>query len=295
MMSRSIASVTRHAAVALVLVLAACASRDPDPALIQARQALDAATQDTSVTRYASAELARARAALQSAEQAHNDGLGEAEVAHRAYVARQLTATAQATATARINDERLQQASATRDRLRLEARERAARSAQQQAMSAEQEALAARQSAQAAAQRNEQLQQQLKELQAKPTNRGMVVTLSDVLFDTGQANLRSGSRRTLERLADTLKANPDRRVVVEGFTDSTGSEELNLELSQQRAEAVERALTQMGVEDDRIETRGYGQQYPVASNDTAAGRQMNRRVEIVISDEQGQVGERPAR
>jgi outer membrane protein OmpA-like peptidoglycan-associated protein len=284
---------------AAIATLAACASRPPDPALVQARQAVETASQDATITRYAQQELTRARAALQSAEQAQADDLGEAEVAHRAYVAQRLAATAQATANARVNDERLQQASAARERIRLEARERQVQSAQQQAQSASQQLQQAqtqadqlRQQAQSEAQRNEQLQQQLKELQAKPTSRGTVVTLGDVLFDTGKANLRPGSRRSLERLADALKDNPQRRVVIEGFTDATGSDDLNQALSQQRAEAVERALVQMGVDDARIESRGYGEDFPVADNDSAAGRQMNRRVEIVISDEQGRVGAR---
>jgi outer membrane protein OmpA-like peptidoglycan-associated protein len=284
---------------AAIATLAACASRTPDPALVQARQAVETASQDATITRYAQEDLARARAALQSAEQAQADDLGEAEVAHRAYVAQRLAATAQATANARLNDERLQQASAARERIRLAARERETQLAQQQAQSANQQLQQAqtqsnqlRQQAQSEAQRNEQLQQQLKALQAKPTSRGTVVTLGDVLFDTGQANLRAGSRRSLERLADALKGNPERRVVIEGFTDATGSDDLNQALSQQRAEAVERALVQMGVDDARIEARGYGEDFPVADNDSAAGRQMNRRVEIVISDEQGRVGAR---
>jgi outer membrane protein OmpA-like peptidoglycan-associated protein len=114
-----------------------------------------------------------------------------------------------------------------------------------------------------------------------------VVTLGDVLFDTGKANLKSGAIRSLERVADALKSNPERRVTVEGFTDSTGSEQTNLELSQRRAEAVERALEQMGVDTGRIAARGYGEEFPVADNDSASGRQMNRRVEIIISDEHG--------
>ncbi len=285
--------VLRTTAIALAIAtLAACASREPDPALVQARQTVDSASQDPTITRYAQQELTRARAALQSAEQAQTEGLGEAEVAHRAYVARRLAETAQATANARVNDERLQQASAARERIRLEARERQAQTAQQQAQTAQQQAEQLRQQAQNEAQRNQQLQQQLKDLQAQQTPRGTVVTLGDVLFDTGKAQLKPGARRSLERVATALKSSPQRRVTVEGFTDSTGSEETNLELSQRRAEAVERALVQMGIGTDRIEARGYGEEYPVADNDSAAGRQMNRRVEIVISDEQGRIGER---
>lgn len=304
---RSVRVPLRGAAAAALLAatLLGCATSQPDPALLHARQTVETVAQDPTVTRYAQTELARARAALQSAEQAQNDGLGAAEVAHRAYIAERLAAAAQATATAHQNDERVQQAPAERERLRLQARERAAQQAQQQAQNARQQAEAAQQQAQSAqqqadvaqqqaqaeAQHRAQLQQELEQLQAKQTSRGTVVTLSDVVFDSGKAILRPGSRRSIERLAGALKDNPARRVIVEGYTDNTGSQETNLELSQRRAQAVEQALTQAGVDDSRIEARGYGEEYPVADNDTAAGRQMNRRVEVIISDEQGRLGE----
>jgi outer membrane protein OmpA-like peptidoglycan-associated protein len=96
--------------------------------------------------------------------------------------------------------------------------------------------------------------------------------------------LTSQGMQTAQRLADVLRNNPDRSVLVEGFTDSTGTAAHNLDLSQRRAEAVRSALSQMGVERARIETRGYGEAYPVAGNNTAAERQLNRRVEIVLSE-----------
>ena len=125
---------------------------------------------------------------------------------------------------------------------------------------------------------------QLAELQAKQTERGIVITFGDVLFNTDQAVLTEGGQRTLRKLADVLNQNPDRSVMVEGFTDSTGSSAHNLELSQRRAEAVRSALMAMGIEGTRVATRGYGEAYPVAGNDSAGNRQLNRRVEIVLSD-----------
>jgi outer membrane protein OmpA-like peptidoglycan-associated protein len=115
-------------------------------------------------------------------------------------------------------------------------------------------------------------------LHAKKTPRGMVITLGDVLFDTNKAQLKSGGLRNVQKLADFLKQYPTRKVQIEGFTDSTGSTARNQVLSEQRA-----------VTSDRISTKGYGESYAIASNNNAAGRQLNRRVEIVLSDADGNI------
>jgi outer membrane protein OmpA-like peptidoglycan-associated protein len=129
---------------------------------------------------------------------------------------------------------------------------------------------------------NEQLED---ELAARRTDRGLVVTLSeDVLFDVDRSEIKPGGAQELARVADFLRNHPDRNILVEGHTDSTASDAYNLALSQRRANAVEDLLISLGVEPTRIEGRGYGEQLPVATNDTAAGRQQNRRVELVILD-----------
>ena len=110
--------------------------------------------------------------------------------------------------------------------------------------------------------------------------RGMVVTIGDVLFDTDRAEIRSGGRRNMEKLAAFLKANPERKAMIEGFTDSTGSDVHNRELSGRRADAVMGALVEMGIGSSRLSAHGYGEAYPVAGNGSIGGRQMNRRVEI---------------
>lgn len=124
-------------------------------------------------------------------------------------------------------------------------------------------------------------------LQAQQTNRGLVMTLSDVLFDTGKATLKPGSDRDLDRLAQALRANPNTRVKIEGYTDSVGSDSYNQSLSESRAEAVADALRVRGVSDSQLKAQGFGKEYPVATNSTPAGRQQNRRVEIVFSDQSG--------
>lgn len=138
--------------------------------------------------------------------------------------------------------------------------------------------------AQEAAARASSLEQELADLRAKPTPRGMVLTLGDVLFDTGQATLKPGAYTTIERVAEVLKAEPDRRVTIEGHTDSVGAEEFNQALSQRRAAAVESALLERGVARNQIMAVGKGESFPVASNDNASGRQQNRRVELIFAD-----------
>jgi outer membrane protein OmpA-like peptidoglycan-associated protein len=122
----------------------------------------------------------------------------------------------------------------------------------------------------------------LTELRARSTDRGTVVTLGDVLFDTGSATLNPGGQQQLQRLATYLNANPGRTVRIEGHTDDQGSDASNEVLSQRRADAVRAALITAGVDPARVAAVGVGEALPVASNDTAAGRQQNRRVEVVI-------------
>ena len=166
------------------------------------------------------------------------------------------------------------------DRVRRESEEktRAAELARAQAEEArqnEQEALA----------RNQKLEQELSDLKARQTERGLELTLSGVLFELDRANLTPGAVRSLAPLVTFLRDNPDRTIAIEGHTDSLGSDAYNQELSQRRAEAVRDFLVQNGIAGDRITARGMGESYPVASNGTEAGRQQNRRVEIVISND----------
>ncbi len=130
---------------------------------------------------------------------------------------------------------------------------------------------------------------QLKALQAKKTDRGMVITLGDVLFNVNKANLSAGGINNVKKLAAFLEKYPQRKVMIEGHTDSRGSDSYNQALSERRADAVKTALVDMGISGERVTTRGYGESSPVATNDTAAGRQMNRRVEIILSDDSGNI------
>jgi outer membrane protein OmpA-like peptidoglycan-associated protein len=299
--------------VASSALLAGCASAPPSyPALDAAHAEVDAARASPDAARYSELQLKKAGDLLQSADlaaQAHKP----ADVDYYAYMASQTAHLALAIGTERAAEENVAQGEVERQRIQLAARTREAQSATaraevaeasakdaqsqaqqaqeqaQQAQSQAQEAEAQRQAADAARQR---FQDELASLQAKQTSRGMVITLRDVLFATGKATLQPGAERTLDQLAAALKDAPDRAVQVEGFTDSVGNEDYNQALSERRAEGVRAALLERGVDPARIAARGFGESYPVASNENVAGRQLNRRVEIVVADNSDSV---PAR
>ncbi|MBV8568986.1 MAG: DUF4398 and OmpA-like domain-containing protein [Acidobacteriaceae bacterium] len=149
---------------------------------------------------------------------------------------------------------------------------------------------AARADAERARQAAEQLRAQLLDqfnrvLPTRDTPRGLVVTMGDVLFQTGKYDLRSDTREMLSRFSGIMLAHPGLKVAVEGYTDSTGTDAINQRLSQQRADTVRDYLISQGLTPDSITAQGFGSSNPIASNDTAAGRQQNRRVELIISGE----------
>ena len=199
---------------------------------------------------------------------------------------------------------------ATADRQRLEAELAAAKESAERANAeaAQAQAAAAAQAAQAAAEKSQreaaeadrlrqqaesekqQLRRQLLEqlnavLETKDTDRGLVVTMADVLFDTGKYALRPAAREKLAKLAGIVIAHPGLKLAAEGHTDSTGSPEFNQTLSVKRAEAVEQYLADQGLASDSLSASGFGDTRPIAPNNTAAGRQQNRRVELIVSGE----------
>ena len=311
-----------------VAVLAGCSSLPANNSLLdQARSDYSNAQASPQVTSLAAGELKQASDSLDKANNAWTKRENSALVDHLAYVAKQQVAIAQETASEKAAQLAVANASSERDRVRLDARTREADAAQrsaedskrqseaaqrsaeasqrsaeasqrqavterQAANDAQLNAQAARQQTQDAESRSRQLEAQLKEMEAKKTDRGMVITLGDMLFDTNRAQLKSGGMRNVQKLADFFKQYPQRKVMIEGFTDSTGSDTRNQELSDQRAYSVRTALLGMGIGADRITSRGYGESYPVAGNDTAAGRQLNRRVEIIVSDDSGNIAPR---
>lgn len=171
------------------------------------------------------------------------------------------------------------------------AQDRAAQSDRQAALARDKAAEERRKTLDAEAQ-TARLEAQLADLAAKKTERGLVITLGDVLFGTNMTDMRPDGMRTVQKLAAILEQHPQRSVLIEGFTDSTGSTAYNQGLSERRASAVGDILQEMGVERERIAMRGYGKSFPVADNDTTQNRQLNRRVEIVVSNGEGKIPQR---
>ncbi len=129
------------------------------------------------------------------------------------------------------------------------------------------------------------LMKELSELQGQLTDRGIVLTIGDVLFATDKSNLNASAQISMDKIAAFLQEKQNRNLLVEGHTDSVGSDEYNQGLSEQRAASVKSTLVKRGIASERIVTIGYSKKYPLASNDTAAGKQQNRRVEAIILNE----------
>ncbi len=291
--------------------------------LERARAAYAQAKANPNVEAYAPAPLLHAGKAVEAAEQSKNDGqmeqlaylaerksqialtLGEGKAAERE-IERLRTETAEVLLQKREQEASLAKKEAEQAKLLALAKateaeqakmEAEARTRQLEVTSREVERKAreveqARMMAQAAAAKAErakaeanQLMQELSDLKAKQTERGIVLTIGDVLFAVGKATLSKEASRNIDKLVQFLQKNPNRRVLIEGHTDGTGSDSLNLTLSQERADAVKEALVTKGISEERIWAKGYGKKYPVAGNDTAAGRQQNRRVEVIILNE----------
>ncbi|MGA2398089.1 MAG: OmpA family protein [Steroidobacteraceae bacterium] len=274
-------------AITLALGMAACATVPLDTSALQnARSAVRTAEADPNVQKYAALDLQSARNELAEADAAavRRD---ERAIAQPAYLATQTAHLAQLRAGAKANDARVAAGQADRDRIQLNARTQEVNGAISARDDATQRAANANAARDQATQQAAALQAELDALKAKPTDRGLVLTLGDVLFDTGKADLNPGASRNLDQLVRFLTDHPERRVEIDGFTDSVGTDSFNLDLSQRRAETVKSVLVNRGIDSSRVVTRGYGKDFGVASNADAGGRQLNRRVEIVIGGEDG--------
>jgi outer membrane protein OmpA-like peptidoglycan-associated protein len=297
-------------ASAVAVAIAACTTQPTRyDELERARTAVQQVESSPDAGRYAAAEVSAAHEALLQADRLVDKKKPAKEISEAAYLAQRHADIAAERIASGLAEARTAAAEAERQKVLLQAREQEASAARAQAEMARAEAERARTQADAArsqaeiakeqAERaNEQarlaaldehrrateLEEQLRKLQAKQTERGMVLTLGDVLFDTGKAELKPGAASTLERLSTFLSEATDRMVTIEGHTDSMGADSTNRALSENRANAVKSALVAKGIAAERIVAVGKGEEAPVASNDTAAGRQQNRRVEIIVSN-----------
>jgi outer membrane protein OmpA-like peptidoglycan-associated protein len=229
---------------------------------------------DSQLSTRAPVAIKDAEVAVRAAEQPQEDK----DVAdHLVYMADRKIDIARALAQSRLLVSQREVLSQQRANAQLEARNRQLANALNETDAARKDTIAARKQA-------ADLQRQITELNAKPTERGLVVTLGDLLFDTNKSELKSGASTNLGKLAAFLNKYPDSSVLIEGHTDNTGSYEYNLDLSQRRADSVKSWLVGKGVSTARLNTSGKGEGSPVAGNDSATGRQLNRRVEVIIEN-----------
>jgi len=256
-----------------IVIVSGCGSIPQNASLTEAHRNYNNAQTNPQVTDMAALELKEASNFLEKADAALNNRENDATVNHLAYLANQQVAIAQETARGKVAELVVTNASGKRNQILLDARTAEADESKRQV--AFDQVLIAEQ------------ERQLRELNAIKTERGLVITLNDVLFRTDMAQLEPNGVRTVQKLADFLRQHTQRNVLIEGHTDSTGSHIYNQELSDRRAHSVRMALIDNGISSNRIASHGYGEAYPVASNDTAANRQLNRRVEIILSDDNG--------
>jgi outer membrane protein OmpA-like peptidoglycan-associated protein len=259
---------TLIAATVSSVLLAACAAAPQIPAgAAQARSKLTQLQSHQDLATRAPVAIKDAEVAVSAAETPQTDQELEA---HRVYIAARKVDTAWALAESRLAEDQRAALGADREGARLDARTR--------------EADAAKLAAASSAAQSAELQRQIDELQAKDTDRGLVLTLGDVLFESGKAQLKSAAAAHLNTLVMFLNNYPNRTVLIEGYTDSVGSDDYNQGLSNRRAESVQSYLVGQGIDRGRLTASGLGESAPVSDNESAIGRQLNRRVEVIISN-----------
>jgi outer membrane protein OmpA-like peptidoglycan-associated protein len=285
-------------AAAASLMVASCATAPQSPpGSAEVREKLVTLQSNSSLADQVPVELREAEAAVRAAEApvGKDVALGE----HRVYMADRKVEIAMARASRRYVEGQRAELSQARDDARLDARTREADRARRQTETAEREAEAARalavvaaadaasdasDAANEAARNAKELQRQIDVLQAEATDRGLVLTLGDVLFATGRSDLKSGGTNTLDKLVVFLNEYPNRNVAIEGHTDDVGSLDMNQVLSQHRADSVKSYLIKKGIRSTRLVASGMGETQPIAENSSESGRQQNRRVEIIIEN-----------
>src|SRR5580700_11341043 len=257
--------------VGIALAIAGCASTPRyNETLENARSVVQAAEADPNAAKYAAVDLQTAKSDLAEADAAfiRRD---DPSIAQPAYMAAQNARLAQLRGAAKADDARVAAGQAERDSILLAARTNQVDSANRATNAANRATDDAKIARDQATENSARLQSELDALKAKPTDRGLVLTLGDVLFETGSSTLSPGAGRNLDRLVQFLTEHPDRLVQIDGFTDSVGTDSFNQDLSQHRADAVRYVLISRGISSARIGTQGYGKAYPVASNSESSG------------------------
>ena len=285
-MRATMSTLSRVAALGLVAVALACASTQRPAALSQAQTIYDS-LESSGARQRVEGGLIRTRQAITTAQTAVDRSQNQEYVNGLAHIALRTAQTTEA----EYEQQVAQQMADSLQRASLAAQLQTERERQQQSQAElaalSQQADSLRRANEEAAARLNAALIQLRTLVSEITNlretsRGIVISLSDILFDVNRATLKSGAEANIERIAGVLKQYPDKQISVEGHTDATGSDSYNMKLSQDRAASVRNTLVRGGVNPELITSKGLGETQPVASNDTPAGRQQNRRVEIVV-------------
>lgn len=272
--------------VAIAAVLSACSATPERNETLERARTLVQDVESSPRAGIAAQDIANARASLDAANRLAESRTRVSDIefeATNAALSAQIANEKILTAQAR---EEIADGTAQRQAVLIQARERDVRKSVEQAGDALRQAHASQA-------RVDSLEMELADLKLQKTDRGLVLTLGDVLFDTGQSALKSGAYATLDRLATALRQHSDRKVLIEGHTDDIGSRENNQGLSERRAQSVQRALMQRGVERGQVTALGKGEDFPIAGNDTAGGRQSNRRVELIFTEGQERIAADP--
>lgn len=258
--------------------LAGCASTPETAGEVEAlRSEYAMLSSRPDAVRSASLSLQEAEVVLEKAERAVEKGADSKEIEHLTYITEKKLEIVKAKIAESEAEEYVANAELARKDFQIQRKEQELKQVQRE----KQLAIAAVQKMAAEA---DKLQSDLAEVKAKQSERGLVLTLSDILFETNKAEIASGAERSLSKIAEFLNKYPKQSIVVEGHTDSTGTSSYNQDLSERRAASVREKIVSMGVDGNRINSIGKGEEYPVASNDNSAGRQQNRRVEIVVNN-----------
>ncbi len=271
---------------AVITALSACTATPERIESLETARAMEPQVETSARSGVAATNVANARTSLNTANQLFESGGERADIEYaadtammNARIAREKINTAEA-------QDQIASGTAQRQAVLLQAREREIEYNAGQTRDAN--ALA-----DASQERADSLEEELADLRAKRTERGVVLTLGDVLFDTGQSDIRPGAYATLDRLASALKDQPARSVIIEGHTDNVGNASSNFLLSERRAQSVQSALLQRGVNTVQVSAVGMGESAPIAGNDSLSGRQQNRRVELIFSEHSGQTTRHP--
>lgn len=274
--------------VAVAAILSACSAAPERNETLEQARALVVAVEASPRAGIAAADIANARTSMDAANRLAASKTRTADMEFEATNAMLSAQIANEKILAAEANEQVADGTAQRQAVLLQARERDVQRNADRASDAVHQADALQTHA-------DSLEMELADLKLQRTERGLVLTLGDVFFDTAGATLKPGAYAPLDRLATVLKEQSDRKVLIEGHTDNVGSDQNNLALSNRRAQSVQTSLIERGVQRGQITAVGKGENFPIASNDGVSGRQSNRRVELIFTDGGTRIAAEPRR